>query len=55
MGKPLKPDLDEPTLRIMERMVNTPPKPHEEMKLGKKRRQGKPSRIEPKKKRDRTS
>ena len=32
-----KPDLDETTLRIMERMVRMPPKPHEEMKLGKRK------------------
>lgn len=35
MGKAPKPDLDDATLRIMKRMVNMPPKPHEEMKLGK--------------------
>lgn len=34
-GMAKKPDLDEPTLRIMERMVNMPPKPHDEMKIGK--------------------
>lgn len=32
-----KPNLDEPTLRIMERMVRMPPKPHGEMKVGKPR------------------
>jgi hypothetical protein len=30
-----KPDLDEPTLRIAERMLHMPPKPHDEMKRGK--------------------
>ncbi len=29
------PDLDEPTRRIAERLLNTPPKPHADMKLGK--------------------
>jgi hypothetical protein len=43
------------TKQLMAALGRKPPKPHEEMKLGKKRRQGKPSRIEPKKKRDRTS
>ena len=32
-----KPDLDEPTLRIAQRMLSMPPKPHDEMKLGKPR------------------
>jgi len=31
-----KPDLDENTLRIAERLLRMPPKPHEAMKLGKK-------------------
>jgi hypothetical protein len=35
-----KPDLDEPTLQLMERMLRMPPKPHDEMKLGKKRKVG---------------
>jgi hypothetical protein len=44
MGKAPKPDLDETTLQIARRMLSTPPKPHDEMKLGKvKRRPGKPS------------
>jgi hypothetical protein len=30
-----KPDLDTPTRRIAERLLNTPPKPHDQMKLGK--------------------
>jgi hypothetical protein len=30
-----KPDLDEPTRRIAERLLSMPPKPHKEMKLGK--------------------
>jgi len=33
-----KPDLDEATARIARTLLNTPPKPHEEMKLGKARR-----------------
>jgi hypothetical protein len=32
-----KPDLDEPTLQIMERMVRMTPKPHDEMKVGKRK------------------
>jgi hypothetical protein len=32
-----KPDLDETTRRIAERMLNMPPKPHSAMKLGKPR------------------
>jgi hypothetical protein len=35
MAKALKPDLDEATLQIAQRMLNTPPKPHDEMKVGK--------------------
>jgi hypothetical protein len=37
-----KPDLDEPTRRIAERLLNTPPKPHKEMKLGKSRTKANP-------------
>jgi hypothetical protein len=33
-----KPDLDEATLQIAQRMLNTPPRPHEEMKLGNSKR-----------------
>jgi hypothetical protein len=33
-----KPDLDEQTRRIAERLLNTPPKPHDEMKLGKSKK-----------------
>jgi len=32
-----KPDLDEATLRVMKRMMNMPPKPHDEMKAGKRK------------------
>jgi hypothetical protein len=32
-----KPDLDEATLRIAKRLLNTPPKRHSEMKLGKRK------------------
>jgi hypothetical protein len=35
-----KPDLDEATQRIARRILSTPPKPHDEMKLGKPK--GKP-------------
>jgi hypothetical protein len=37
MAKTPKPDLDDTTIQIARRMLSTPPKPHEEMKLGKKR------------------
>jgi hypothetical protein len=33
-----KPDLDDATLQIAERMLRMPPKPHEEMKVGKAKR-----------------
>ena len=33
-----KPVLDEPTLLIARTLLNTPPKPHEEMKVGKSKR-----------------
>jgi hypothetical protein len=32
-----KPNLDEATLRIAQRMLSTPPKPHEKMKIGKRK------------------
>jgi hypothetical protein len=35
MAKARKPDLDELTRRIAERMLSMPPKRHEEMKIGK--------------------
>jgi hypothetical protein len=41
-------NLDDATVRIMRRMLNTPPKPHEEMKVGRpanKKKRG-PSRAE---------
>jgi hypothetical protein len=37
MAKVPKPDLDEPTLRIMAVLGRMPPKRHSEMKLGKPR------------------
>jgi hypothetical protein len=37
MAKVQKPDLDEATLQIAKRMLSTPPKPHKEMKLGKRK------------------
>jgi hypothetical protein len=30
-----KPDLDDETVRIARTLLNTPPKPHDEMKIGK--------------------
>jgi hypothetical protein len=38
MSPSKKPDLDEATLQIAQRMLNTPPKPHDEMKLGNSKR-----------------
>jgi hypothetical protein len=35
---PDKPELDEATRRIAERMLSTPPKPHDQMKVGKPRK-----------------
>ena len=37
MVKAQKPELDEATLQIAERLLNTPPKPHSEMKIGKRK------------------
>jgi hypothetical protein len=37
-----KPELDDVTRQIAERMLSMPPKPHDEMKLGKPR--GKPNK-----------
>jgi hypothetical protein len=37
MAKPQKPKIDEPTRRIAERLLSMPPKPHKEMKLGKRK------------------
>jgi hypothetical protein len=34
-----KPDLDEPTRQIAERLLRTPPKPHEDMKIAKSKRE----------------
>lgn len=34
-------DLDEPTLRVMRKILNTPPKPHEKMKIGRSSQQKK--------------
>jgi len=41
MAKASKLGLDEATLRIARRMLSSPPKPHEEMKLGKPRAKSK--------------
>ena len=46
MARAHKPDLDEPTLRIMERMIRMPPKPHENMKVGKPKAKPKKSPAE---------
>lgn len=35
-----KPDLDEATLKIAKRILSTPPKPHSEMKVGKRKAKG---------------
>jgi hypothetical protein len=37
MTKAPKPDLDEATLQIARRMLSAPPKPHDEMKVGKRK------------------
>jgi hypothetical protein len=34
MAKAPKPDLDDATIQIARRMLSTPPKPHDEMKMG---------------------
>jgi len=49
MGKTPKPDLDEATLRIAQRMLSTPPKPHDEMKVGKANAKTKKSPVRKKK------
>jgi hypothetical protein len=45
-----KPQLDEASRQIAERMLQMPPKPHEEMKLGKKRKTQGSKRSQRKKK-----
>jgi hypothetical protein len=40
MAESKKRDLDETTVRIARRLLNMPPKPHEEMKLGKQGAKG---------------
>jgi hypothetical protein len=52
MAKPLKPDLDDATIQIARRMLGTPPKPHEEMKIGRLKRP-KPSKTRAKDKESR--
>jgi hypothetical protein len=37
MEKPQKPKIDEPTRRIAERLLSMPPKPHSQMKIGKRK------------------
>jgi len=37
MAKAPKPGLDDTTIQIARQMLSTPPKPHEEMKLGKRK------------------
>ncbi len=39
MTKAPKPNLDETTLQIARRMLSMPPKPHEDMKIGKRKRE----------------
>jgi hypothetical protein len=53
MNKSPKVELDETTLQIARRMLSTPPKPHDEMKLGKptnpthakRKRKGKKAKV----------
>ena len=40
-GMAKKPNLDEATVEIARRMLSTPPRPHEEMKIGKPRKKAK--------------
>jgi hypothetical protein len=40
-------DLDEETIRIAKRLLNTPPKPHKEMKIGKRKPSSKPKKKAP--------
>jgi hypothetical protein len=37
MASVQKPDLDDATLQIAKRILSTPPKPHKEMKIGKRK------------------
>jgi hypothetical protein len=50
MAKPQQPNIDEPTRRIAERLLSTPPKPHSEMKIGKHKAKASP-KADPSKKR----
>jgi hypothetical protein len=43
-----KPDLDEPTRQIAERLLNMPPKPHSEMRVGKRKAEARPKASKPK-------
>jgi hypothetical protein len=45
MTKVPKPDLDEATTEIARRMFGTPPKPHEEMKVGKRPAKTRPGKT----------
>jgi hypothetical protein len=44
-----KPDLDEPTRQIAERLLNMPPKQHKDMKVGKHKAKVSPKASRPKK------
>jgi hypothetical protein len=44
MSTSKKPDLDDATIQIARRMLGTPPKPHSEMKIGKKKKKVKKGR-----------
>jgi hypothetical protein len=46
------PNLDEATLKIAQRLLSTPPKPHDEMKL--KKSSGKPA-VKPRKNRNKST
>jgi hypothetical protein len=50
MAMAKNPVLDETTRRIAERILNTPPKPHKEMKLGKRKPKA-AAKVRPPKKR----
>jgi hypothetical protein len=40
-----KPQVDENTLRTMQELLRQPPKPHDQMKLGKRKGQGRKSHV----------
>jgi len=52
MAKVPKPELDEAIVQIARRMLNTPPKPHDEMKIGKKAKKTKRAKSKKKDNKD---